>query len=403
MPRTERPRFGRSGAVLAVAGCLAACGNSGLEERPDLFDTGEESGPVGIESIDPNWSLPDEETTVTVRGHGFSGDVTVDFGRATVAATRLDDENVVVVAPAAGVETTVDVVVHSDLGEATLEDGFTWAMEEPVDTGEPGDTGSGEPSGLGKTGGLVQFQLVQIACPDCLGYTSSLQVTATAGFHAPTAKSWVDWLPAKGTCELDPAANPAASAFLDAGSSMWLEYGPDDHPTVSVELNERDGIFTADGLTADDFVRTAGYRVEVEGGSDVPGFTVVEAFYTPDSISALSPEEMLYTTSGTAFAAEIRKSRADFTWSSNGGVDGFAVVIDAYSRAGDFLGELFCYDGDSGTMRVPSAYLAAWPSGSLLVIGMYRYGVTTFQRPDNASTVEAVITFGVLGTGILAN
>lgn len=399
MPRAERPRVERSPAVLAVAVLLAACGNSGLEERPDLFDTGEASGPVGIASIDPSWSLPDVETTVTLHGHGFSGDVTVEFGRATVQATSLDDESVVVVAPAAGVETTVDVVVRSDLGEATLENGFTWATEEPVDTGEPGDT-----SGLGMTGGLVQFQLVQIACPDCLGYTSSLQVAATAGFHAPTAKGWVDWLPAKGTCEMNPAANPAASAFLDAGRSMWLEYGPDDHPTVSVELRERDGIFSADGLTADDFVRTAGYRVEVDGGGDLAGFTVNEAFYTPDSISALTPAEMLYTTSSTAFAAQIRKSRADFTWSSSGGVDGFAVVIDAYHpTTGDPLGELFCYDGDSGSMRVPSAYLAAWPNGSLLVIGMYRYAVTSFLRPDNASSVEAVITFGVLGTGVLTN
>lgn len=389
-------------AVACVA--LVACGSSGLDTRPDFAEGDSGYAAVAIDSIEPDWSLPDEQTVVTLTGHGFSGDVTVEFGRSIVSATRVDDATIVVTAPAAGVETTVDVVVRSDAGEAAREDGFTWAEEEPIDTGD-GDTGdTGDTSGLGKVGGLIQFQLVQIACPDCLGYTSNLQVVATAGYHAPTAKSWTDWLPSKGTCEMNPSPSPAASAFQDAGRSMWLEYGPDDHPTVSVELSENDGVFVADGLVADDFVRTAGYRVEVEGGADVPEFSVTEAFYTPDSISTLTPTEMLYTTTRTAWAAQIKKSKADFTWSSSGSNDGFAIVIDAYNPSNlNPLGELFCYDGDSGGLRVPSGYLSGWPTGSLLVIGMYRYSVGSFERPDNASTVESVVTFGVLGTGVLAN
>ena len=153
----------------------------------------------------------------------------------------------------------------------------------------------------------------------------------------------------------------------------------------------------------DDFVRTAGYRVEVEGGADVGAFTVENAFYTPDSISSLTPVEMLYTEPRQAFAAQIKKSRADFTWSSNGGAADFAVVIDVYNgSSGAFLAEVMCYDGDTGSLRVPAAYLN-YPAGSLLVIGMYRYGVAAFERPDDASSVDTIVTFGVLGTGILAN
>ncbi len=363
-------------------------------------DTADQDGPVGIYALDPAWSRPDEETAVTITGHGFGGQTTVTFGRAEVNASVVDEGTLVVTAPAAGVETTVDVSVTTEAGSATLADGFTWAEEEPADTG-----GTGNNSGAGKVGGLVQYQLVQIACPSCLGYTSSLQVVATAGFHAPGTRSWLDWLPTKGTCVVDPAPMAASTSFQDAGASVWFEYGPDDHPEVSVELaREGDGVYAASGLSAEQFVRTAGYRVEAEGGADVPAFSITEAFFTPDSISALTPAEMLQTEPRQAFTASIRKSRADFTWESNGGTAAFAVVIDAYHpNSGAFLGEVFCLDADTGSMRVPSAELGGFPDGALLVIGMYRYANDSFQRPDNGSTVETLITFGVLGTGVLAN
>ena len=386
------------------------CGTSGLSTRPpvDTLDTAGDDSPVGIDSLDPQWSLPDEETAVTITGQGFSGKTVVEFGRSSVTASVVDEHTLVVTAPAAGVETTVDVTVTSDEGTATLRDGFTWAAEEPEDTGgedSGGDTGgdTGSNSGAGKVGGLLQFQLVQIACPSCLGMTSSLQVSAQAAFHTPTKQSWVSWLPAIGTCAVNPTPTAAASAYLDAGTRMWLEYGPNDHPEVSVALSAgADGLFAAEGLSADDFVRTAGYRVELAGGGDVDAFTEENAVYTPDSIASLTPAEMLYTEPRDAFAAQIRKSRADFTWSSSGGAAEFAVIIDVYSASGNPLAQVMCYDSDSGAMRVPAAYLD-YPSGSLLVIGMYRYAVASFLRPDDGSTVETVTTFGVLGTGTLSN
>ncbi len=386
-------------AVLVLVGC----GSSGLVERPPVHDSGDTAAAaVGITSIDPAWSLPDEETAVTITGWGFSGAVTVEFGRSEVSASVVDAQTLVVTAPAAGVETTVDVTVKTDAGEATLPSGFTWAAEEPDDTGDTGDTGN--TSGAGKTGGLLQFTLLQIACPSCLGYTGSLQVSAQAALHEPTAKSWVEWLPSTGTCVENPAPTAAAAAYLDAGDQMWLEYGPEDHPEVSVALDAgADGLFAADGLDAEDFVRTAGYRVEVEGGADVPAFTVENAFYTPDSIQSLTPVELLYTEPRQAFAAQIKKSRADFTWSSTGGTADFAVIVDVYNpSSGAFLGEVLCYEADTGSLRVPAAYLG-YPTGSLLVVGLYRYGVAEFERPDDASSVETVVTFGVLGTGTLAN
>lgn len=399
----------RSRPALVLALVLSGCGSSGLDTRPSAADVLDTDGVgVAIESIDPAWSLPDETTEVTITGRGFTGTAVVEFGRAAATATIVDDHTLLVTAPAAGIETTVDVTVTTDEGTATLEGGFTWAHDEPIDTGDTGegDTGdTGDTSGAGKVGGLVQYQLLQIACPSCLGYTSNLQVVATAGMHAPTDKSWLSWLPRKGTCVTNPSPAAASGSFDDAGRSLWFEYGPDDHPEVSVELRPgTDNVYAADGLPAEDFVRTAGYRVEVEGGADVPAFAVSEAFFTPDSISALTPAEMLYTEPRQAFAAVIPANRADFTWSSSGGSAAFAVVVDFYHpKTSAFLGELFCLDADSGSLRIPSAELTGYPDGALLVIGMYRYATAEFTRPDNASTVETLVTFGVLGTGVLSN
>jgi hypothetical protein len=262
-----------------------------------------------------------------------------------------------------------------------------------------GETGGGGSSNAGKTGGLAEYQLIQIACPDCLGYTSDLQVVAMAGFHAPTKKSWVSWIPSEGSCATDPNPTPASDAWEDAGE--WLSYRSG---ATSVQLRQADGLYSADGLDEGDFIRNAAWEVDTEGGNDVGDFAIDNAFYTPESISELEPMEMLYTRTQDAFAARIPVSRADFTWGPSGGSDQFAVVLDVYNQKnGQFLGEVFCLDADAGSLRVPAGYLSGYPSGSLLVIGMYRYVVGSFVRPDDESTVETVVNFGVIGTGVLAN
>jgi hypothetical protein len=52
-------------------------------------------------------------------------------------------------------------------------------------------------------------------------------------------------------------------------------------------------------------------------------------------------------------------------------------------------------------MSLPSSALSAYPTGSLVEVGMYRYVIGSFERPDNSSTVETTALFGVIGTGIL--
>ncbi len=385
---------------------LSGCGSLGLQSAV------EDSGvPLLIASVEPNWGPADVETDVIITGSGFTGAVSVAFGDYVVENVILVDANTIeVTAPAAGVEAPVDVWVQSDLGIVSSPSAFTYASEAPDDTGAAdadtdvdadSDTDSDsdtDTSGAGKVGGLVQFSLVQIACPSCLGLTSSLEVGATAAFHDPSKNSWISWLPAEGSCAENPAPSDAASGFLDAGEWVYLTSG-----SRSVALRSAsDAIYASESLDEKDFVRNAAYEITAtEGGRDLSPFSVTDAFITPQAISTVEPYEMLYSTQSSAFSARVPKSRAVFSWSPSGGSGSFVILLDVYNgSSGAFIAEVMCRGPDNGSMTIPNGYLS-FPSQSLLVIGMYRYVIDSFERPDNASTVETVINLGVLGTGVL--
>jgi hypothetical protein len=162
-----------------------------------------------------------------------------------------------------------------------------------------------------------------------------------------------------------------------------------------------DNIFSADGLDESDFVRNAAYDLAVtEGGRDLDAFTVTDALTTPQSISELTPYEILYVDPRSAFSARISRSGTDFTWSPSGGDGSFVIVVTVYNSAGTaLLGEVTCRGSDNGRMTVPSSALGAYPTGSLALVGMYRYNIGSFERPDDRSSVDTVVSFGVLGTG----
>ena len=167
---------------------LIACDGVGLE--PSAGDSGVEvAGAVRVDRVEPSFGPVGGGTAVTITGEGFEGSVTVLFGNAEVNATRVGEGTLVVETPDAGAPMTVDVTVRSDLGEATLAEGFTFG--EAGDTGEA-DTGSddtGGGGGGGGTSGVVEFGFLVYGCPECFGLTQQAFVSASAAFHAPVRAS----------------------------------------------------------------------------------------------------------------------------------------------------------------------------------------------------------------------
>jgi len=380
---------------------LVGCGSLGLTATSDASV---EDARIVLDAIDPAWGLPTEATEVTITGTGMDGATSVLFGRSEVGITRIDDETIVATAPALGFEAVVDVTVVGDAGEDTLTGGFTYAEEAPEDT-DPGDTGGGGGGGGsdvndGKIGGLVQMSLTQYACPTCFDPPApDVDVTAQGAFHDATRKGWLDWLPAEGSCASNAASDAPAADFLDAGEWMYLTSGS---RAIAMRAAS-DHIFAASGLDESDYVRNAAYDLSVtEGGSGLDAFDVSDAISTPQSFSTVTPADILLTAPRDAFSARILKNNAAFGWSPSGGGGSFVVELQVYNgQTGSALGSVICRGPDDGSLSVPASALSSYPSGSLLVVGMHRYLIGTFNRPDDGSEVDTLATFGVVGTGML--
>jgi hypothetical protein len=376
-----------------IWGLLLAC-NGGLQPLNDT--DAQADGAVVIESIDPEWGSPDGGTAVTITGKGFEGALTVKFGNAEVGATRIDPTTILVETPFAGIEATVDVTVVSELGQDVLEDGFTYS-DEAVGN----DTDDVDPTG--KSGGVVELSLLQVACPDCFGLTSDLEVYANAAFHEPVNGSWTEWLPPSGSCVADPVQGGPASTLLDVGEWVYLTSG-----SRSIGLRRTSGssgiLYSATGLGNEDYARTAQYTVSVPDGGELGGsFEVDNAVSTPQGFTSITPAELLYVDSSAAFAAPVRRSGSTtFTWAPSGGTGTFVILISAYHpSSGSYLGSVLCRDADNGSMSVPGSVLSAYPAGALLAVYLWRYQIEEWIIPANGATVESVATVGVLGTGVL--
>lgn len=386
--------------ILAVG--FAGCGSVGLDPTRHLDDS---ASPVTIDVVDPSFGPVEGGNVVTISGAGFEGATTVAFGRADpVSASLIAADTISVLAPYSGVEATVDLTVTSDLGSATRTGGYRFG-DEPPDTGD--DTGSGNGGNGGDSGGdasgvagLVEFSLLQIACPSCFGLASELEVSADAAFHQPVSGSWVSWMPPIGSCTSSATTTAPADTYLDAGSYVYLQSG--SHSIGMVKTTREGGPgYEAAGLSNEDYARTAFYTVSIPGGPDVAAEEVTDAMLTPQGFTSVTPEETLFTDSRDAFSARVSRNGQVFTWLPFGGTGSFLILIDAYdARSGAPIGEGLCAGADNGSMTVPSSVLGAWPAGSLLAIYFLRYQVETPELASGAS-LEAVARVGVLGTGVI--
>ena len=376
---------------------LFGCG-TGLVSYPGESETGE-AGPVFVASITPDYGTPDGGTDVTITGEGFDGSVAVRFGSYDVPVIKLDSQTLLVTTPAVGAEIDVDVFVESALGEDVVVGGFTFTRGgDPDPDPDPEDTGSV----VDGIGGVVQFTLLQIACPDCFGYTTSIDVAASAGFHDPSSGSWTSWLPTVGSCTTNLAPTAPADTLLDVGEWVYLTAG-----STSIGLRKSNGemgpSYSVAGLSSDDFKRSTAFDISVpDGGAFGEGFEVVDATLTPQGFTAITPEAMLYVDPMYAFSAMISASNATIQWAPYGGDDSVVVLLDAYHpSSGTYLGSVLCRGADTGSLRIPSTYLTGFPNGSYLGISIQRYAITESVIPVNGAILESVSQIGVLGTGTL--
>ena len=407
--------------ALCLFGALVACDPSALGRG--AFDD-PPSDQLSISLIEP--SMGAGGTAVTLSGQGFRDDMLFLFGDVVAEVDVSDSETAAAVAPVAAKDGPVDVVAVAGEESFILADGFTYVSSSTSetygtttvdsgsttssntdDTGELTDTGdSTSGTTTSDTGwpalpsGIVQLVHMQVACPACLGLTNELQIYGEVAFHEPVADGWLDWMPAVGSCALNPTNLPVASSYLDVGEWVYLETGASSLGLYR-QLGDAGAIYRIDGLTTSQFLRTAFYDLVVPDGGAYGPFDVEDVALTPTGFAAIQPEELLLTNPYAAFSARISRSSANMlTWSPVG-TGTFLVMVDVYDRFGAPTGDLVvCHGNDSGSLVLPGAYFSSHSPGSLLVVYMVRTEHVVSEL-GSGTRLEGVAQMGVIGTASL--
>ena len=388
-------------------------------------DTAAPMGAVSVDDIDPTWGPPDGGTVVTIQGAGFTSPVQVWFGGVSVVTAVVDDGTLIVESPEWPREESVDLRVVTDNGQAIAEHGFTYLdlgndadadadadadsdadadadadADSDADADADTDTDPKTPPPTGLVGGLVEMQLMQIACPACFGLVSDLDVSASVAMHDGSATSWLSWIPATGACALNPSVSPPAEARHELGDWVYL-----DTSTSSMSLQRSTGAdgtyYEAFGLGETDFLRSTYHDLNVTDGGAFGPFVVPNAALTPAGFKDIQPWQLLLVNLNDAFQATMsRTSGGSLTWSPNG-PGTFVVIVDVFTDGGAWQGMVVCHDYDTGAMTVPSSMLNGFLPGSLLAVYMFRYEMSETILPTTGDTLESVAKVGVVGTATL--
>lgn len=385
---------------------LGGCGVGLDGYNPHTGDTDAPLGDVYITGISPWWGPTAGGTLITISGSGFTGVEEVLLDELSVEFFREDAETIYVTTPAHAGEGPVAVSIVAGDGTASEAEGFWYSDSGQPDRGDVdpdtsggGGGGGGTPTGL--YGGLIEIGFEQIACPSCIGATSSLQINAAAAFHQPSPTGWTGSLPARGSCVVNPTGSAPSTARIDVGEWVYLESGGS---SIGLRRTSGTGGMFYDGgaIAESSYVRNASFELNVNEGGSLGSFSLAGALVTTEGFTEVAPYELLYSDVYSAFSAAISQYGQTFQWAPAGGNGGFLVRIGVYSEDGSaFLGQIDCMGNDTGALTVPSAYLAAFPSYSLVTVGMYRHRVTETVLPSNGATLQAISTHGFQGTGTL--
>jgi hypothetical protein len=393
--------------LLAPVLALAGCGEVGFEKvggpRGAQLDTGGLRAPVSITAVDPATGSLDGGELVELSGWGFEGEVGVRFGATPATITVASDTLIYAEVPPAAAPLSVDIVVESDLGDATLSAAFTYVEDgsgdDGGDEGADGSDGSDGTDGsdggddlTGLTVGHAALDYFVVGCPGCFGASSNLLIDATATFHAPAAVDWHHYLPAPGSCISNASRTPPSVSARDVGSAAWL-HGPSSSPFVPMGRTTIDGLtaYEATGLDASVYVKST--ALDVEDGSGQ---------FTADVVQTVSRgfdtiEPLAIFNDGTSAYTPWSVSADRFVWAPTGIADAVVIRFDIF-RSSTFVGDILCRADDTGSFQPPASLFASYYVGDVAAVWIYRLQLSAPVNPDDGSIFSGSSSFGGVGT-----
>ena len=387
-----------STALTLFSSLFLGCEELGVKTTPYAYDTGDTEFTEPLEDfvvtdIDPNFGSPSGGTSVMISGNGFEGDVVVSFGNMDVDITVIDEQTILLETPSSPSEGQVDVTVESDLGSATIDNGFTYTNAAPeedtdTDTQDTQDTqDTGTPQSTGLTGGLVEMWRKLYACPTCFTPAFPQQtVEAAVSIHQPVQGSWISWLPPLDSC-LTVLTYPELGNSIDLGNVSLTAPGM----TIPLTLDPAAGSYTNMNVPTSSFEYNTIYGMQ----SSVISFQSV--LQTPSLLEVVEPSGLL---DPQGFVQPFSKSGFGIFWGPTGTTDKILFLLEVYGQNGSY-NTVTCLTTDSGGLGLDPALLSGFMANDLLVISLYRMQLTGAIHPDNGSTIEAVSAIGIVGTGYL--
>lgn len=381
---------------------FTACDEFGLDQQSWMNDTSfvwdsaGELAPLRVDSISPAAGPTSGGTAITIDGAGFDADTLVYFGGTELSVTFIDENTITLTSPSSAVETTVDVTISTLLGEIVVEDGYTYDNNADTTT-DSGNGGGGGVSPTGLTAGLVEFWMQAYACPECFNLTQVEQVSASVTRHSPINASWLDWLPAVGTCTPNYTPPSLGVSGENIGDWVYLNTGSTSIPLTPQTQN---GLlsYMASGLPHTDYVTNAQFDLSTSSGQ----WSLDSVLQTTTNFTDLQPANILTTSLQYAWSTPISASNATFTWAPYGTAADILVLMEVYHPSTkQYMGMILCRGTDSGAITVPASSFSTYYAQSPVTISIYRVLAQQMVDPTDGHTIEGLAVYGYIGTGRL--
>ena len=264
---------------------------------------------------------------------------------------------------------------------------------EIVDSANPSEPAiepAGEPSiePLEGTVGLVNYNLEQIACLQCMGVSQEITITFETKFHDKISETHPTWFPPAGQCV--NSVNPVAInvAGKNIGSSINIQGNPNSFVAYNNGMNLYMGF-----IMESQYDRDTQMRVSTPDGSS---FT----FRSIHGFDFIEPWEMRYVDPSYAFSAVVSKFGTQFAWGPSGSPDLFNITIATYSPAGSqLLGVVSCSTTDSGYFNFNGSYFQQYPTWALTAIHMTRFSQQRVPFEGMNGYMDVQLEWSVVGTG----
>jgi hypothetical protein len=258
---------------------------------------------------------------------------------------------------------------------------------QEIETGldQETDLQSEEPSG---TVGLVEWELEQIACQQCMGVSQEITVEFKADFHEKINESHPTWIPNQGQCVQSLNYFSIARNSIDMGPSLNIQGSFSGFQAYK----SYDNIYST-FIAESQYERDAMYTVYNSNGDSF-------SFLSLHGFDYIEPMELRYVDPSYAFAAPIYRTGSTFWWGPSGTNDLFNITLAVYSNNGSsLLGYVSCTEGDSGMMTIPGQYLGAFPAWSLVAVHMTRFKNQRVLFEKLNGYVDVHLYWSVVGTG----